>query len=140
LGSPLDRKFNRDEPSPYAPKWVRDAAQFGRRTDTAVFEDTEADGFQSLATPREPDDSMLIEGYPVPRSLGPTMMRGPSYPTVRTRAWIRLLVRFGRAAAVAAVVALLVVGAFPLFADDCCSWPVQPNVGPRLKICWPALG
>jgi hypothetical protein len=114
LGSRLDRKFNPDEPSPYAPKWVRDAAQSERRTDAAVFESTEVDGFQSPVNPLGPDNGMLlVEAYPVPRSLGPTVMRGPPYPRVRTRSWIRLLVRLGWAAAVAASVALLVVGVLP---------------------------
>jgi hypothetical protein len=114
LGSRLDRKFNPDEPSPYAPKWVHDAAQSERRTDAAVFEGTKADEFQSPVNPLGPDNGMLlVEGYPVPRSLEPTMMRGPSYPRVRTRFGIRLLVRFGGAATVAASVALLVVGEFP---------------------------
>jgi hypothetical protein len=114
LGSRPDRKSNPEEPSPYAPKWVRDAAQSGRRTEMVVFEDTEADGFQPPAIPLGPDNGMLIEGYLVPRSLEPTMMRGPSYPTVRTRSWIRLVARSGGAPAVAAGVALLVVGEFPL--------------------------
>jgi hypothetical protein len=114
LGSRLDRKFNPDEPSSYAPKWVRDAAQSGPRTEVAVFQDTGADGFRSPPTPLKPDNGMLlIEGYPVPRSLDPTMVCRPSYPALRTRSWIRLLVRFGPAA-VAAGVALLVVGSFPL--------------------------
>jgi hypothetical protein len=52
MSSPLDRKFNPDEPSPYAPKWVRDAAQSDRRTtEPAVFEDAEVDGFRPSAMP-----------------------------------------------------------------------------------------
>jgi hypothetical protein len=118
LGSRLDRKFNPDEPSPYAPKWVRDAAQSGRRTEVAVFDgtdDTKADGFRSPPNPLEPDNGMLlIEGYPVPRSLDPNTVCRRYYPTLRTRPWVGLLMRFGQAAAVAAGVALLVVGSFPL--------------------------
>src|ERR1700738_1156257 len=34
MSSPLDRDFGPDEPSPYAPKWVRDAAD-ARRGGTA---------------------------------------------------------------------------------------------------------
>jgi hypothetical protein len=111
LGSRLDRKFNPDEPSSYAPKCVRDAAQSEPRTDTAVFEDAEVDGFQSPPNPLGPDNgTLLVEGYPVPRSLEPTILCGPFYPKVRTRSKIPLLVRFG----VAACVALLVVDEFPL--------------------------
>jgi len=114
LGSRLDRKFNPDEPSSYAPKWIRDAAQSGPRTEVAVFQDTGADGFRSPPNPLKRDNGMLlIEGYPVPRSLDPTMVRRPSYPALRTRSRIGLLARFGPAA-VAAGVALLVVGSFPL--------------------------
>jgi hypothetical protein len=111
LGSRLDPKFNPDETSSYAPKWVRDAAQSERRTDTAVFEDAEVDGFRQPPNPLGPDNgTLLVEGYPLPRSLEPTILCGPFYPKVRTRSKIPLLVRFG----VAACVALLVVDEFPL--------------------------
>ena len=63
MSSPLDRDFGPDEPSPYAPKWVRDAAD-ARRDKTAEppgiapkspeNPDQDGDDFQrSAATPPE---------------------------------------------------------------------------------------
>jgi hypothetical protein len=114
MSSPLDRKFNPDEPSPYAPKWVRDAAQSDRPTpEPAVFEDTEVDGFRRSAMPLGPDEGVVIERYRVPRSLEPTTITGPSYLGVPKRFGVGTLVRFGGAAAIAAGIALLVVGKGP---------------------------
>jgi hypothetical protein len=114
MSSPLDRKFNPDEPSPYAPKWVRDAAQSDRPTpEPAVFEDTEVDGFRRSAMPLGPDEGVVIERYRVPRSLEPTTITGPSYLGVPKRFGVGALVRFGGAAAIAAGIALLVVGKWP---------------------------
>jgi hypothetical protein len=111
MSSPLDRKFK--EPSPYAPKWVRDAAQSDRRTtDPAVFEDAEVDGFGPSATPLGPDEGVVIERYRVPRSLEPTTITGPAYLGAPKRRGVGTLVRFG-AAAMAAGIALLVVGKGP---------------------------
>ena len=112
MSSPLDRKFNPDEPSPYAPKWVRDAAQSDRRiTEPAVFEDAEV--FPHSAMPLGPDEGMVIERYRVPRSLEPTTITGPSYLGVPKRSSVGALVRFGGAAAIAAGIAVLVVGKGP---------------------------
>jgi hypothetical protein len=114
MSSPLDRKFNPDEPSPYAPKWVRDAAQSDRPTpEPAVFEDTEVDGFRRSAMPLGPDEGVVIERYRVPRSLEPTTITGPSYLGVPRRSGVGALVRFGGAAAIAAAIAVFVVGKWP---------------------------
>jgi hypothetical protein len=114
MSSPLDQKFNPDEPSPYAPKWVRDAAQTDRRTtDPAVFEGAEVDGFRPSATPLGPDEGVVIERYRVPRSLEPTTITGPAYLGVPKRRGVGTLVRFGGAAAIAAGISLLVVGKGP---------------------------
>lgn len=121
MSSPLDRKFNPDEPSPYAPKWVREAAQSDRRTEPPVFEDAEADDFRRSAAALGSDEGLMIERYRVPRSLEPTTVPGPSYLGVQARSVVGTVVRFGGAGAIAAVIALLVVGKFPL------SWPVTAN-------------
>lgn len=121
MSSPLDRKFNPDEPSPYAPKWVRDAAQAERRSEASmIFEDADTDSFRR-STSLGPDEGVMIERYRVPRSLEPTMVPGPAYVGVHARSPIGTLVRFGGAAAVAAVIALLVVGKFPA------SWTAATN-------------
>jgi hypothetical protein len=112
MSNPLDRKFNPDEPSPHAPKWVRDAAQSDRRTtEPAVFEDAEVDGFRPSAMP--PDEGVVIERYRVPRSLEPTTITGPAYLGVPKRSGVGALVRFCGTAAIAASIALLVVGKGP---------------------------
>jgi hypothetical protein len=114
MSSPLDRKFNPDEPSPYAPKWVRDAAQSDRRTtEPAVFEDAEADSFRRPAIPLGPDDGVVIERYRVPRSLEPTTVTSPSALSLPKRSTLGTLVRFGGAAAIAAGIALAAVGKWP---------------------------
>jgi len=115
MSSPLDRKFNPDEPSPYAPKWVRDAAQSDRPTpEPAVFEDTEVEGFRRSAMPLGPDEGVVIERYRVPRSLEPTTITAPSYLGVPKRSGVGALVRFGGAAAIAAAIAVFAVGKWPL--------------------------
>jgi hypothetical protein len=121
MSSPLDRKFNPDEPSPYAPKWVRDAAQSERRPEPAVFEDAEGDGFRRPAMPLGPDEGVVIERYRVPRSLEPTTVASPASLGVPKRSTVGTLVRFGGAAAIAAAIALTVVGKWPfswLMAND----------------------
>jgi len=125
MSSPLDRDFGPDEPSPYAPKWVREAAD-ARRRKTA--DDAEAPSDAPTANvPDEDDpepirrgsittagskDSVVVERYRLPPSLEPTLMPEP-WPVPRTRSALALLMRFGVAAGIAAVVALLVVGKFP---------------------------
>jgi hypothetical protein len=123
MSSPLDRKFNPDEPSPYAPKWVRDAAQSERRTtEPAVIEDAEAaEEFRRSAMPLGPDEGVVIERYRVPRSLEPTTVATPASLSVPKRSTVGALVRFGGAAAIAAGIALTVVGKWPfswLMAND----------------------
>jgi hypothetical protein len=120
MSNPLDRKFNPDEPSLHAPKWVRDAAQSDRRTtEPAVFEDAEVDGFRPSAMP--PDEGVVIERYRVPRSLEPTTITGPAYLGVPKRSGVGALVRFCGTAAIAASIALLVVGKGPF------SWLMVKN-------------
>jgi len=122
MSSPLDRKFNPDEPSPYAPKWVRDAAQSERRTtEPPVFEDAEAEDFRRPAMPLGPEEGVVIERYRVPRSLEPTTVASPTALGVPKRSTVGTLMRFGGAAAIAAGIALTVVGKWPfswLMAND----------------------
>jgi hypothetical protein len=124
MSSPLDRDFGPDEPSPYAPKWVRDAAD-ARRGGTAErhgtapqpAEDLDAEDFLPSTIPstiksaasKEP---LMVDRYRLPPSLEPTLMPEPS-PVPRMRSTLGLLMRFAVAAGIAAVVALFVVGKFP---------------------------
>ena len=70
MSSPLDRELGPDEPSPFAPKWVRDAAE-RRIKDSGTSENLEQDKLPEFA---RPDEGFVIEQYRVPRSLEPTLM------------------------------------------------------------------
>ena len=125
MSSPLDRDFGPDEPSPYAPKWVRDATDARRRK---TGDDAESPSDEPTASVRDEDDpepirrggitvagsndSVVVDRYRLPPSLEPTLMPEP-WPVPRTRSALGLLMRFGVAAGIAAVVALFVVGKFP---------------------------
>src|SRR5262249_22570169 len=119
MSSPLDRDFGPDEPSPYAPKWVRDAADARRgiaaeRRDTAPGgpEDLDAKDPRRPSVPRASNEPLLVDRYRLPRSLEPTLMPEP-WPVPRMRSALGLMARFTVAAAIAALVALFVVGNFP---------------------------
>ncbi len=70
MSSPLDRELEPDEPSPFAPKWVRDAAE-RRIKGSGTPENPEQDKLPEFA---RPDEGFVIEQYRVPRSLEPTLM------------------------------------------------------------------
>jgi TPR repeat protein len=120
MSSPLDRDFGPDEPSPYAPKWVRDAADARRgspaeRHATALKAPENLDGEdfrRSAAAPAATNGPVLVDRYRLPPSLEPTLMPEP-WAVPRTRSALGLLMRFTVAVAIAAVVALFVVGKFP---------------------------
>jgi hypothetical protein len=119
MSSPLDRDFGPDEPSPYAPKWVRDAADARRgraveRSDKASGgpEDLDAKDLRRPSVPTASNEPVLVDRYRLPRSLEPTLMPEP-WPVSRARSALGLLARFTVAAAIAALVALFVVGNFP---------------------------
>jgi len=121
MSSPLDRDFGPDEPSPYAPKWVRDAAD-ARRGGAAeqrgiapkAPENLEDEDFRrSAANPAASNEPVLVDRYRLPPSLEPTLMPQP-WPVPRSRSALGLLMRFTVAAGIAAVVALFVVGKVPM--------------------------
>ena len=131
MSSPLDRELGADEPSPYAPKWVREAAG-GRRSGNPERSQPAAEG-----KPKPPDtadteplrsagpalggakdttgatESVIIDRYRLPPSLEPTVMSDP-WPVQGTRSGLGLTIRFSVAAGIAALIALLVVGKFPI--------------------------
>jgi hypothetical protein len=120
MSSPLDRDFGPDEPSPYAPKWVRDAADARRGSPAERHgmapkapENLEGEDFRRYAAnPAAANEPVLVDRYRLPPSLEPTLMPEP-WPVARTRSALGLLMRFTVAVAIAAVVALFVVGKFP---------------------------
>jgi hypothetical protein len=132
MSSPLDRDFGPDEPSPYAPKWVRDAAEArrgkpGERPATMPKSAPGLDSDVARRPARDLDsdivrrspvhsaaasDPVVVERYRLPRSLEPTLMPEP-WPVPRMRSALGLLARFTIAIAIAAVVALFVIGKFP---------------------------
>jgi hypothetical protein len=78
MTSPLDRAVNPDEPSPYAPKWVRDAYAAKRNTAATGFGNFEEKAVSpSAVPPTGPDGGVVIDRFRLPRSLEPTLMPAP---------------------------------------------------------------
>jgi hypothetical protein len=108
MSSPLDRNFERDEPSPYAPKWVRDAHQAKWKGASTNFENREEKADCRSALPSAAsDEGVVIERFRLPRSLEPTLMPEPA---LESRSLVRLMWGLALAVGVAAAVAFAVVG------------------------------
>jgi hypothetical protein len=114
MSSPLERDLGPDEPSPYAPKWVRDAAHAEWRGTAPKSQEAVEDGDvqQSTTASPAPDGGLVIDHYRLPRSLEPTLMPEPC-PVPPARSGIGVLARFAVAIAIAAILALFVVGKLP---------------------------
>jgi hypothetical protein len=110
MSSPLDRTGSPDEPSPYAPKWVRDAVHAAKRNkaSTGVENFGRDELSQSAAPPAVPDEDVVIERFPLPRSLQPTVSPEPP-PATGQRSVMGGLGRLAIAIAVAVVIAFIVV-------------------------------
>jgi hypothetical protein len=99
---------------------VRDAAdarrgKTGERPALAPESPDNADGEElsgSAADSTSATEPVMVDRYRLPPSLEPTLMAEP-WPVERTRSALGLLMRFGIAIAIAAVVALFVVGKVP---------------------------
>jgi hypothetical protein len=139
MGALLDRDSNLAEPSPYAPKWVRDAVHAERRG-TAPSQEAADDAQQSteIAASDQPNnfarsvspapgEGLVIDCYRLPRSLEPTIMSEPRF----VRSGIRVLAGFAITMASVATVALFVLGKSPI------SWTVSEKDS---KQDAPALG
>ena len=105
-----------DDPSPYAPKWVRDAAS-GKRSTQLKSRIQEPIGEPapsppSTARPSTAEEGVIADRYHVPRSLNPTLIP-EAWPEPRSRSNFRGFIRFALAIVVAAIVALFVVAKFP---------------------------
>ncbi len=110
MSSPPDRTDSPDEPSPYAPKWVRDAAHTAKRDKASRgVENFERDELSQSAAPAAvPDEGVVIERFPLPRSLQPRVSPEPP-PIPGQRSAMGVLWRLALAIAVAAGIAFIVV-------------------------------
>jgi hypothetical protein len=95
---------NVDDPSPYAPKWIRDAAT-DRNTATDLENVEEAEHFLSDTPAVAADDGVMVERYRLPRSLEPTVLPDP-FPV---SSFAGILGRLSLAVVMAGGVALIVV-------------------------------
>jgi hypothetical protein len=105
-----------NDPSPYAPKRVRDAASGKRSTElkSRIQEPIgePAPSPPSTARPSTAEEGVIVDRYRVPRSLNPTLIP-EAWPEPRSRSNFPGFVGFALAIVVAAIVALLVVANFP---------------------------
>ena len=105
-----------DDPSRYAPKWVRDAASGKRNMELKsriqeLIEEPESSP-PSATPPSTVDEGVISDRYRVPRSLEPTLMP-EAWPEPRSRSSFGGFVSFALAIVVAAMVALFVAAKFP---------------------------
>jgi len=108
MSAPLDRMAGVDESSPYAPKWIRDAA--ARRNTATNLEDCEEDDrSRSDTSTSAADDGVTIERFRLPRSLEPTLLPDP-FPA---SSFTGILGRLSLAVGIAGGAALMVVAAQP---------------------------
>jgi hypothetical protein len=128
MSNPLDQDFGPDEPSRYAPKKLRTAHEGeSRRSEADREQDAGAYG---------PEQRAASARYRVPRSLEPTLVPEPYWPDARSRSGAGVMIRIAGAAAVAAVVALFVVGKVPT------SWmsTASGKAGPSVPVGSPRSG
>ncbi|HML12622.1 MAG TPA: hypothetical protein VK456_04910 [Xanthobacteraceae bacterium] len=130
MSSPTDRIYQPGDPSPYAPRWVRNAPQQRRAPlgSPLVPDEDEGDEANALrredigsgqapslaaAAPLAHEEDFMVDEFRVPRSLDPGIVPDPwAERGVRLRRY-RLLGMLGRlalAGSAAAIVALLAVG------------------------------
>jgi hypothetical protein len=105
-----------DDPSHYAPKWVRNAASGKRSMELKsriqeLIEEPESSP-PSATPPSTADEGVIADRYRVARSLEPVLM-SEALPEPRSRSSFGGFVRFALAIVVAAMVALFVVTKFP---------------------------
>src|ERR1051326_761946 len=131
MSSPTDRSYEPGDPSPYAPRWVRNppqqhrapvhpplAADAGEADETNAVQREDVIGSEqapplATAAPVDHDDGFVVNDFRVPRSLDPGTVPDPWVERgVRLRRY-RLLGMLGRlalAGSAAAIVAVLAVG------------------------------
>jgi hypothetical protein len=130
MSSPTDRIYDPGDPSPYAPRWVRNAPQGQRRIPDRVKLEREIDGADAddadgaiargdhapplaAAAPVAAGDPFLIDDFRVPRSLDPGIVPDP-WPARRSHLGrprlFGILGRLALAGSAATVIALVAVG------------------------------
>jgi hypothetical protein len=150
MSSPTDRNYEPGDPSPYAPRWVRNVPQQRRAqvppplaadADDAHHEDRiGSDQAPPLATaaPVAHDDDFLVDEFRVPRSLDPGIVPDPwAERGVRLRRYrvLGMLGRLALAGSAAAIVAVLVVGKLSAPASTAATdqAETQPAFGARVS-------
>jgi hypothetical protein len=128
MSSPTDRIYDPSDPSPYAPRWVRNASPGqprmpiagplelddlgGENAGNAIVESEQAPPL-AAAAPVSDDEEFVIDDFRVPRSLDPGIVPDP-WPARRSRLrrsrLFGMLGRLALAGSAAAVVALVAVG------------------------------
>ena len=154
MSSPTDRVYGPGDPSPYAPRWVRNAPQQSRapvhpplapdagdpEEMDAVRHDDEIRSEQApplaAAAPVAHDEGFVVDQFRVPRSLDPGIVPDPwAERGARLRRY-RLLGMLGRlalAGSVAAIVAVIAVGklSVPSSSGATEQAETQPSFGAR---------
>ncbi len=133
MSSPTDRSYDPGDPSPYAPRWVRNAPPAIRNPlEREAAHASQADEVGALrhegkdqvigsehapplaaSAPVAHDDSFMVDEFRVPRSLDPGVVPDPWAGRRSRLRRYRLLGMFGRlalAGSAAAIVALLAIG------------------------------
>jgi hypothetical protein len=131
MSSPTDRIYGPGDPSPYAPRWVRNAQRPAPPADQNNADAANPDAGEeagmvtradyapplAAAAPVTADDEFVVEEFRVPRSLDPGIVPDP-WASRRTRLrrsrMFGMLGRFALAGSAAAVVALVAVGKLSL--------------------------
>src|SRR5437763_8579545 len=133
MSSLSDRAFDPNDPSPYAPRWVRDPAAASRRNPRGInpqslddepmrhaenvpIERAAHDAPPIAGEPKLPDEPpLVIDNYRVPHSLDPGFVPEPwpRRPRLGRPGGLSLFVRLGLAVSVAALIALFAVGKIP---------------------------
>jgi TPR repeat protein len=131
MSSPADRNYEPDDPSPYAPRWVRNAPppprapvrssllpDRGEANDERMLrQDDEAGSDHAPPLTADDEDSFAVGDFRVPRSLDPGIVPDPwAERGVRLRRYraLGMLGRVALAGSAAAIVALLAVGKLSL--------------------------
>jgi hypothetical protein len=156
MSSPTDRNYEPGDPSPYAPRWVRNVPQQRRAPAPPPLAADADDADETNAVHREDmigsdqapplaaaahvahDDGFLVDEFRVPRSLDPGIVPDPwSERGVRLRRYrvLGMLGRLALAGSAAAIVAVLVVGKLSAPASTPVTDPseTQPAFGGRFS-------
>src|ERR1043166_8085232 len=156
MSSPTDRDYQPGDPSPYAPRWVRNVPQQRHAPvrPPLAADASEADETNPLtredvigseqspplvtAAPMSHDEGFMINEFRVPRSLDPGIVPDPwAERGVRLRRYrvLGMLGRLALAGSAAAIVAVLAVGKLSAPSPTGATEPAgtQPSFGARFS-------